>query len=89
MKSICKKTFLILLCIVFFLLKGSLFCSAADNSFSYPKDSSLSLQNYSITIIPYTDTIVWKYRKINGKYQKRRWNETKQVWVDPDWIDVN
>ncbi|MBR2714715.1 MAG: hypothetical protein IKB73_00720 [Ruminococcus sp.] len=34
------------------------------------------------------DNIVWKYKTINGKTYKRRWNNTKQVWVDPSWILV-
>lgn len=35
-----------------------------------------------------TDEIYWKYRVYNGVLQKRRWNATKQVWVDPYWINV-
>ena len=34
------------------------------------------------------DVIVYKYRVNNGKYQYRRWNETRGYWVDPYWIDV-
>lgn len=33
------------------------------------------------------DKIVIKKRTYNGKRQFRRWNETKQRWVDPAWID--
>ena len=35
-----------------------------------------------------SDKIVIKYRIYNGKYQYRRWNDTKQCWVDPNWIDM-
>lgn len=35
-----------------------------------------------------TDKIVVKYRVYNGKTQYRRWNDTKQCWVDPKWIDM-
>lgn len=35
-----------------------------------------------------SDEIVVKTRVYNGKRQYRRWNETKQCWVDPKWIDV-
>lgn len=35
-----------------------------------------------------TDKIVIKYRVYNGKTQYRRWNATKQCWVDPKWIDM-
>lgn len=38
------------------------------------------------TITPYADTIVWKYQLIDGVLYKRRWNQTKGVWVDPYWI---
>lgn len=35
-----------------------------------------------------TDKIVVKYRVYNGVRQYRRWNDTKQCWVDPKWIDM-
>lgn len=35
-----------------------------------------------------TDKIVTKYRVYDGKWQYRRWNETKECWVDPHWIDM-
>ena len=41
------------------------------------------------SIAPYSDVYVTRYRVNNGKLQKRRWNETKGVWADPYWIDVN
>ena len=34
------------------------------------------------------DVIVYKFRTYNGKAQYRGWNETKQKWVDPYWIDL-
>ena len=41
-------------------------------------------------IEPRADVIYWRYRRLDdGTIQKRRWNETKGYWVDPDWIDVN
>lgn len=30
--------------------------------------------------------IVWKYRIKDGKLEKRRWNQTRGVWVDSHWI---
>ncbi len=41
-----------------------------------------------LTIVPYADTIVIKTRTYNGKLQYRRWNETRNRWVDPYWMDV-
>ena len=35
-----------------------------------------------------SDVIVTRYRYYSGRWQYRRWNETKQIWVDSDWIDV-
>ena len=32
--------------------------------------------------------LVWKYKKENGHYYKRRWNNTLNIWYDPDWILV-
>ena len=34
------------------------------------------------------DTIVTRYRTVNGKRQKRRWNKTKNRSEDPAWKDV-
>ena len=34
------------------------------------------------------DVIVIKYRLYNGVLQYRRWNETRDCWVDPEWINV-
>lgn len=35
-----------------------------------------------------TDVIVKKYRVYNGRLQYRRWNQTKNRWVDAGWIDM-
>ncbi|CVI72883.1 MAG TPA: hypothetical protein H9968_02010 [Candidatus Anaerobutyricum stercoris] len=41
-------------------------------------------------IEPRADVVYWIYRTLDdGTIQKRRWNETRGYWVDPDWIDVN
>lgn len=39
--------------------------------------------------MPKADVIVTKFRRYNGVTQYRRWNETQNCWVDPDWIDLN
>ena len=45
------------------------------------------IKNYKTNeIVPYADVIVWKWRVNNGVIEKRRWNETIGVWVDPHWI---
>ena len=35
-----------------------------------------------------TDVIIKKTRYHDGKWQYRRWNDTKCYWVDPYWIDM-
>lgn len=41
-------------------------------------------------IEPRADVVYWIFRKLSdGTIQKRRWNETRGYWVDPDWIDIN
>lgn len=38
-------------------------------------------------IEPRADVVYWRYRILeDGTIQKRRWNETRGYWVDPDWI---
>ncbi len=40
------------------------------------------------TVSPCADTIVYKYRMVEGVLQYRRWNETQGCWVDADWINA-
>ncbi|MFQ9156902.1 MAG: hypothetical protein ACLR5B_04495 [Blautia sp.] len=35
-----------------------------------------------------SDVIVIKTRIYKGKYQYRRWNETKRRWVDSKWRNI-
>lgn len=39
-------------------------------------------------IQPRADVIETKYRLYNGVLQYRRWNATRNYWVDPYWIDM-
>lgn len=42
----------------------------------------------STSIQPRADKIVMKWRRgSRGQLQYRRWNETRQKWVDDEWID--
>ena len=41
------------------------------------------------SVEPRADEIVRKYRTIYGVLQYRRWNQTKGVWVDDDWITIS
>lgn len=40
------------------------------------------------TIMPTADVIEVKYRIKDGKLQYRRWNATREYWVDSTWKDV-
>ncbi len=57
---------------------------AAGNNYNLYK----SIEANENEIIPFADIIVKKYRVKNGKLQYRRWNETRECWVDPYWIDM-
>lgn len=39
-------------------------------------------------VIPMSDVIVRKYRRKNGIFQYRHWNETKGCWVEDHWINL-
>ncbi len=50
---------------------------------------SYQTMSTNTSIEPRADVIVRKYRVLNGVVQYRRWNETRGVWVDADWITDN
>lgn len=52
-----------------------------------PDDSALESGADTTAIQPRADVIVTRWRVYNGKRQYRRWNQTKQKWVDSAWID--
>lgn len=37
-------------------------------------------------IVPMADQIIVKFRIYQGKKQYRHWNQTRNCWVEPDWI---
>ena len=39
-------------------------------------------------IMPLRDEILLYTRMYNGRLQYRRWNTTRNYWVDPYWIDA-
>lgn len=58
---------------------------AAAADFVVPANDNL-VQNGNIQT--YTDIIIKKFRTHNGKRQYRHWNDRKQCWIEPHWIDV-
>lgn len=53
-----------------------------------PDSSSLESGADTTAIQPRADVIVRKWRRgSRGQLQYRRWNETRQKWVDDEWID--
>lgn len=76
-------------CAVVMLLTSGVGASAAEIAKPMGQNDGVSIAAVGGDISdPNADTIVWKYQKINGKTYKRRWNQTKSVWVDPAWILV-
>lgn len=45
----------------------------------------LQFQLKNDTVICSGDIIVWKYKNINGKLYKRKYNQTTQKWIG-NWI---
>lgn len=47
---------------------------------------TVATQSTNGSMQPYADVIVTKYRYYQGKRQYRNWNQTRNCWVEPDWI---
>ena len=89
MKSKIFKALVISATILSVAISSSLVTFAAEDVTSTPsQEVSVVSELNQKTATPYADVIVWKYRNYNGVVQKRRWNQTKGVWVDPAWIPV-
>lgn len=56
---------------------------------AYAKEiNPVVLQEVDDEIDARADVIVTRFRNYRGILQYRRWNETRGVWVDPDWINA-
>lgn len=89
MKSL-KKIASLTMCAVMLLASDIIGASAAETSEA--DEQLISVLDAAVTdpgIEPMADVIYWKYRYYNGHYQKRRWNDTKQLWVDLMWINCD
>ena len=52
-----------------------------------PDSSALESGADSTSVQPIADVIYKKWRRgSHGQLQYRRWNDTKQEWVDDEWI---
>lgn len=71
--------------IMIFLLMGSLL--VYNLSVESHAMGSMGKDTYSM-IVYSSDVIILKMRTYKGKVQYRRWNDTKQCWVDPFWMDM-
>ena len=57
---------------------------------AHADDLSSSFIDFQLVyeMMPFSqDEIVYKFRTYNGKLQYRRWNQTRNRWEDPAWID--
>ena len=70
------------------IIAGSMFHSLSVKA-SYPMvNQYTSLSNTGNHPVIRADIIETKYRMCRGKQQYRRWNKTRNRWVDPEWIDM-
>ena len=70
------------------IAQGTVMVASAAETDSTPDSSALESGADSTSIQPRADVIVMKWRRgSRGQLQYRRWNETKQKWVDDEWID--
>ena len=74
-----KKNLLLFICIVIFIFIAP--CMAEEN----PDNNETEIVNSETS----TDVIITRYRYFEGHNQYRRWNVTKQIWVDPYWINLD
>ena len=84
MKQLFKS--LVVTCIALMMTLSIFSVAAAENMISKEENSVVS------EIMEESDSkayeLVWKYKKENGHYYKRRWNKTMNEWYDPAWILV-
>lgn len=85
-----KKQFLLASCAVLLTVGIGLPVNAQESNVQNSEQVSCYIipQSDKMSITPYADKIVTKYRVSNGVLQYRRWNQTQGYWVDPDWIDM-
>lgn len=79
-----KKKILVIMSLVAMATISTVPVAASENI-----DSSCVIQRMEEDYGVYgTDVIEYRYRVLSdGTLQYRRWNATKNVWVDPYWID--
>lgn len=74
-------------CLITLLVSGTATASAAPEE--QQDGAQIAAASGETGIVPYSDVIVTRYRVgPKGNTQYRRWNVTKNVWVDPYWIDM-
>lgn len=66
---------------IFLFMIAVLLCSSPNTYF-------VCKASETISISPYKDVYVMKYRVFNGKTQKRLWNATRNEWAEPYWHDA-
>ena len=74
--------------ILIYIVSASALCVCSPWNMKEINAKAPLIQEQEYEPVPCADQIVHKYRKYNGVYQYRRWNETKNCWVDPYWITV-
>lgn len=86
MNKFIKRASAFLLCAVM-MITSAVFVSAAEVESAEIEETTINAAITPPDAEIQADEIVWKTRIYNGQLQKRRWNKSKGIWVDPDWID--
>ena len=90
MKKAIRKIFAVVIATLSLTVFSSVsFLSVAAEEPVIPSAAQVTVvQNSDETISPRGDIIEIRYRIYNGKLQYRRWNQSRNCWVDSEWIDM-
>ena len=84
-----KKFLAFLLLAISFISFSSTISAKASQSLTIPPTTVSISASSSPGITLFADVIVYKFRTAsNGTKQYRRWNESRNYWVDPYWITL-
>jgi len=73
-------------CIIYVLLMNTV-CLLPVSAFEKVPEQ-VSINTIAENIILFADVIEIRYRTYNGVRQYRRWNRTKNCWVDSRWFNI-
>lgn len=86
MKRFTKRITLFLVLLIgstFIFVDSSTANAETTDIYDYEIETNV-FQNSDETVSTYADTIGWRYKTVNGKLYRRKYNYTKEVWIG-DW----